>query len=104
MDPRGGRGGGELSDRPVRWRRWRCWCSAETRKRARTRTRSARATTSPKGAGDALAFLTAQDEAGYTEAVEAVLVSFETRDEYLEDMPVADTVLVLQALAGRAAA
>jgi hypothetical protein len=30
-----------------------------------------------------------------------VLESFETRDEYLEDLPVADTVLVLQALAGR---
>jgi hypothetical protein len=33
--------------------------------------------------------------------VEAVLESFETRDEYLEDIPVADTVIVLQALAGR---
>jgi hypothetical protein len=30
-----------------------------------------------------------------------VLESFETRDEYLEDIPVADTVLVLQALARR---
>ena len=30
-----------------------------------------------------------------------MLESFETRDEYLEDMPVADTVLVLQALAAR---
>ena len=29
-----------------------------------------------------------------------MLSSFETRDEYLEDVPVADTVLVLQALAG----
>jgi hypothetical protein len=38
---------------------------------------------------------------GYTEAVEAVLESFETREEYLEEMPVADTVLVLQALAER---
>ena len=37
---------------------------------------------------------------GYVEAVEEVLESFETRDEYLEDVPVADTVLVLQALAG----
>ncbi len=33
-----------------------------------------------------------------------MLESFETRDEYLEDMPVADTVLVLQALARAAAA
>ena len=30
-----------------------------------------------------------------------MLESFETRDEYLEDIPVADTVLVLQALAER---
>ena len=37
----------------------------------------------------------------YAAAVEAVLASFETRDEYLEDLPVADTVLVLQALAER---
>ena len=55
----------------------------------------------PRPVGDALAFLAAQDVPGYTEAVEAVLESFETRDEYLEDMPVADTVLVLQALAER---
>jgi len=55
----------------------------------------------PPAVGDALAFLAAQDVLGYTEAVEAVLVSFETRDEYLEDMPVADTVLVLQTLAQR---
>jgi hypothetical protein len=30
-----------------------------------------------------------------------VLESFETRDEHLEDVPVADTVIVLQALAAR---
>jgi hypothetical protein len=55
----------------------------------------------PAAVGDALAYLAAQDVPGYTEAVEAVLESFEVRDEYLEDMPVADTVLVLQALAAR---
>jgi tetratricopeptide (TPR) repeat protein len=55
----------------------------------------------PSAVGDALAFLAAQDVLGYTEAVEAVLASFEARDEYLEEMPVADTVLVLQALAQR---
>ena len=38
---------------------------------------------------------------GYAEAVEEVLESFETREEYLEDLPVADTVLVLQTLARR---
>jgi GTP-sensing pleiotropic transcriptional regulator CodY len=38
---------------------------------------------------------------GYREAVESVLESFEAREGYLEAMPVADTVLVLQALAGR---
>jgi hypothetical protein len=55
----------------------------------------------PAPVGDALAFLAAQDPLGYVEAVESVLASFEQRDEYLEDLPVADTVLVLQALAGR---
>jgi hypothetical protein len=57
--------------------------------------------TFPNEVADALAFIAAEDVVGYVEAVEAVLESFETRDEYLEDMPVADTVLVLQALAGR---
>jgi hypothetical protein len=55
----------------------------------------------PRDVGDALAFITARDVLGYAIAVESVLESFETRDEYLEDIPVADTVLVLQALAGR---
>lgn len=57
----------------------------------------------PHAVGDALAFIAAGDVLGYTEAVEAVLESFETRSEYLEDLPVADTVLVLQALADRRA-
>ena len=55
----------------------------------------------PNDVGDALAFIAAQDVVGYAYAVESVLESFETRDEYLEDIPVADTVLVLQALAAR---
>jgi len=55
----------------------------------------------PSDVGDALAYLAAEDVLGYTEAVESVLESFETREEYLEELPVADTVLVLQALAAR---
>jgi hypothetical protein len=55
----------------------------------------------PEAVGDALAYLAAQDVASYAEAVGQVLESFETREEYLEDLPVADTVLVLQALARR---
>lgn len=55
----------------------------------------------PHEVGDALAFLAAHDAVGYTQAVESVLESFEQREEYLEDIPVADTVLVLQALAAR---
>ena len=55
----------------------------------------------PHDVADALATLAAEDVAGYTDAVESVLESFEQRDEYLEDMPVADTVIVLQALARR---
>ena len=55
----------------------------------------------PGAVGDAMAMIAAEDRVGYIEAVEAVLESFEAREEYLEDVPVADTVLVLQALAGR---
>jgi len=55
----------------------------------------------PPPVGDTLAAIAAEDPLGYVEGVERVLESFETRSDYLEDMPVADTVLVLQALAGR---
>ena len=55
----------------------------------------------PHDVADALATLAAEDVLGYTYAIESVLESFEQRDEYLEDIPVADTVIVLQALAGR---
>ena len=53
----------------------------------------------PAAVGDALAALASPDPIAYVEAVEAVLESFETRSDYLEDVAVADTVLVLQALA-----
>jgi tetratricopeptide (TPR) repeat protein len=55
----------------------------------------------PHDVADALATLAAEDVLGYRYAVESVLESFEQRDEYLEEIPVADTVLVLQALARR---
>ena len=55
--------------------------------------------TFPDEVADALAFVAAEDVVGYVEAVEDVLESFETRDEYLEDIPVADTVMVLERLA-----
>jgi hypothetical protein len=55
----------------------------------------------PTEVADALAFISAHDVVGYDIAADLVLDSFETRDEYLEDVPVADTVLVLQALAER---
>jgi tetratricopeptide (TPR) repeat protein len=56
----------------------------------------------PEDVADALRMLAAGDDAiGYIDAVESVLESFETRDTYLEDVPVADTVIVLQALAER---
>jgi hypothetical protein len=55
----------------------------------------------PADVGDALAMIAAGDLVGYGAAVESVLQSFETREEYLEDVRVADTVIVLQALAER---
>ena len=55
----------------------------------------------PGDVADALAALASADRPAYVLAVESVLDSFESRDEYLEDIPIADTVLVLQALAAR---
>jgi len=55
----------------------------------------------PHDVADALAYIAAHDVIGYIEAVESVVESFETRDEYLEDIAVADTALVLQELARR---
>jgi hypothetical protein len=55
----------------------------------------------PHDVADALAYIAANDVVGYIEAVESVVDSFEMRDEYLEDIAVADTALVLQELARR---
>ncbi|MGE5275034.1 MAG: hypothetical protein ACM3QU_14890 [Verrucomicrobiota bacterium] len=55
----------------------------------------------PREVGDALATIAAEDVVGYTEAIESVLESFEAREAHLEDVPVADTVIVLQALAAK---
>jgi hypothetical protein len=55
----------------------------------------------PRDVADALAYISAHDVVGYIEAVESIVDSFETRDEYLEDVAVADTALVLQELARR---
>jgi hypothetical protein len=55
----------------------------------------------PRDVADALAYIAADDLLGYIEAVESVVRSFEERDEYLEDIAVADTALVLQELARR---
>jgi hypothetical protein len=55
----------------------------------------------PEPVADALAALGAADRESYVDAVGRMLESFETREAYLEDIPVADTVLVLEALAAR---
>jgi hypothetical protein len=57
----------------------------------------------PNDVADALAALALRDVDAYSSAVRSVLRSFEAREEYLEDIPVADTVIVLQALAARRA-
>jgi len=53
----------------------------------------------PQDVAAALAALAARDAGAYAEAVESVLSSFEERDAFLEDVAVADTALVLEALA-----
>ncbi len=52
-----------------------------------------------RSVADGLAAIAARDESGYARAAAAVIASFEERDAFLEDVPVADTVLVLDALA-----
>jgi hypothetical protein len=53
----------------------------------------------PADVAAALDALALRDADAYREAVASVLASFETREAYLEDLPVADTVLVLERLA-----
>jgi hypothetical protein len=53
----------------------------------------------PRDVADALTAIAAGDVDGYRAAVGDVLDSFEMRSEFLEDVAIADTVLVLQQLA-----
>jgi hypothetical protein len=53
----------------------------------------------PPAVVDSLAALAARDAASYESSIRALVVDFESRDEFLEDVPVADTVLAFQALA-----
>ncbi len=55
----------------------------------------------PHDVADALAAVATGDADGYDVAVRSVVASFESRDAYLEDVPVADTALVLDLLARR---
>jgi hypothetical protein len=57
--------------------------------------------TFPRAVADALAGLGHADADVYRDGVGRVLESFEEREAYLEDIPVADTVVVLEALAAR---
>jgi hypothetical protein len=54
----------------------------------------------PPAVADSLTALAAGDAGAYEGAIRALLADFERRDEYLEDVPVADTVLALQVFAG----
>lgn len=53
----------------------------------------------PAPVADSLAALAARDARAYDAAIRALLADFEAREEFLEDTPVADTVLALQVLA-----
>jgi len=55
----------------------------------------------PSDVAVALASLAARDADGYAVSIGAVRRDFETRDDFLEDVPVPDTVLALDALAAR---
>jgi len=53
----------------------------------------------PQPVADALVELAGADPIDYALSVDRIVESFEQRSEFLEDVPVADTVLVLQRLA-----
>lgn len=55
----------------------------------------------PGDVADALAAIGAHDPGAFSTAVASVVRSFETREAFLEDVAVADTALVLAALAAR---
>src|SRR5581483_2711443 len=55
----------------------------------------------PESVAEAMAMIAIGHVGRYEQAIADVLRSFETRAAYLEDIPVADTVIVLQALAAR---
>jgi hypothetical protein len=55
----------------------------------------------PAPVAEALGAIAAGDAEACARAIAGVLVSFETRESYLEDVAVADTVIVLAMLAGR---
>jgi hypothetical protein len=57
--------------------------------------------TFPPEVAEALRALALEDGRAYSSACASVLASFESRDDYLERIPVADTVIVLEALAER---
>lgn len=52
----------------------------------------------PPPVADTLVALSARDASSYEAAIRALLADFEARAEFLEDIPVADTVLALQVL------
>jgi hypothetical protein len=54
----------------------------------------------PPAVADSLTGLAAGDATEYEAAIRALLVDFEAREAFLEDVPVADTVLAVQVLAG----
>ena len=53
----------------------------------------------PPAVADGLAALAERDASAYDSSIRALVADFESRDEFLEDIPVADTVLAFQALA-----
>jgi hypothetical protein len=53
----------------------------------------------PQAVAGGVVAIAAADHASYVQAIEDLLDDFEQRTDFLEDVPVADTVLVLQRLA-----
>ena len=99
MGARGGRGRVGEPDRALRGGARARSCSGGTRTQPRLAATLHGRDDFPAPVADAVVALAARDAPRYETAIRALVADFEARDEFLEDTPVADTVLALQVLA-----
>ena len=95
LDARARRAHRRVADRPLRGRRSRCSRSARWTEARHVAESLRERDDFPHDVADALAIIAAHDVVDYAQALDSVVTSFETREDFLEEAAVADTALVL---------